>query len=806
MNFSEYLFERLKSLGVKHVFMLSGGGCMYLTDALGRSGISYTCCLHEQASAIAALAHAQYTGELGVVLVTSGPGATNAITGVMGAWTESVPLLVLSGQVKRADIGWIKGIRTKGVQEAPISDVVKPITKYAVTMLEPSESRYQLEKALHEASSGRKGPVWLDIPLDMQSMEADFEALDGYVPNDDDEHEVGDSQIKQLNELLMKSERPVILAGYGIRASGAIAEFLSCLESLKIPVLTTWKAIDIIPEDHPLYIGRPGVAGQRAANITLQNAGLLICIGARLDIPQIGYEQSLFAREAKKVIIDIDPAELSKWSFDVDLPIHADAKKFLDVLADCAPPKCESWTKHCRELKTKYSLVPAKHYKKTDFTSLYVLVEEISNQLTSDDVIVPGSSGMGSDVSYQVMKIKTGQRMFNSPGLGSMGYGVPSSLGACVASGRKRTICVNGDGGFQMNIQELETIVSKGLPIKFFVINNSGYGSIRNTQRNYFESRYVGSSEKSGVSLPDIMKVGLAYGFDVFKINNNSDISSVVAEVLKSPNSSICEVMVDPDDTLMFRASSILLPDGTSKTAPIEDLYPPLPRKELYGNMFVKPVNALEINLCNLVFDMDGTLIDSSAGITESVLYALKKLGYPVIANDEISRTIGLRLMDMMKQLLPDLAQEKYEELAFAFREHYAETGVLQCDMYEDIGAMLESLSQDFDMYIVTSKPTVFAERILKKFGIDRYFKSIDGVELGLVAKAKNETLRELIKSAGLDPKKTLMIGDRAEDIDAAKQNDIQTVAVGYGYGSGSELSSALRIVETVAELRSILY
>ena len=806
MNYAEYIFSRLKSFGVGHVFMLSGGGCMYLVDALGRSGIPFTCCLHEQAAAIAALAYAQYSGQLGVVLVTSGPGSTNAVTGVAAAWTESVPLLVLSGQVKRTDIGWLRGIRSKGVQETPISEIVKPITKYAVTMLEPSEVRMNFEKAIHSAMSGRKGPVWLDVPLDIQSFETDYNSLSGYTPPDDSVLIINNEEREKLNSFLLNSKRPVILAGYGIRASGAADAFIGCVSRLRIPVLTTWKAIDLLPDNHPYYIGRPGVAGQRAANLVIQNADLLICIGARLDSPQIGYEQQLFAREAKKVIVDIDPAELVKWSFDVDMPICSDVGSFIAALSEYAAPECAEWLEHCAKLKHKYPLVPEDHYVKTDYASLYVLAEEISNQITADDIIVPGSSGMGSDVSYQVTRIKDGQRMLNSPGLGSMGFGVPSSLGACIASGGRRTLCINGDGGFQMNIQDLETIKSLELPIKFFVINNNGYGSIRNTQRNYFNSHYVGSSADSGVSLPNLRDIGAAYGYNVFQIKHNNEIPDVVRAVLSSPSPAICEVLVDPDDTLQFRASSILLPDGTSQTAPIEDLFPRLPRKELYAAMFINPVNALGVNLCNIMFDLDGTLVNSSEGILASTEYALNKLGYPPVPKETICGTIGLSLIEMMRKLLPGLSDEAYKTLSIAYREHYSQTGVMQCNLYPGIDRLIKELYNEFDLYIVTSKPTIFAEKILESFNLAEYFRSISGVELTLNIKKKHELIAELIDKYALDCAKTIIIGDRGEDVIAGELSDIKAVGVSYGYGERRELASAMRVANSVDELRLLLY
>jgi phosphoglycolate phosphatase-like HAD superfamily hydrolase len=359
-----------------------------------------------------------------------------------------------------------------------------------------------------------------------------------------------------------------------------------------------------------------------------------------------------------------------------------------------------------------------------------------------------------------------------------------------------------------MNIQDLETVSSLKLPVKFFVINNRGYGSIRNTQRNYFNGRYVGSSEDSGVSLPDVKKISAAYGFDVYRITDNSQISSVVSEVLSSENPTICEVMVDPTDTLWFRASSVLLPDGASKTAPIEDLFPRLPRKELYAHMFVKPVNALGINLCNIIFDLDGTLADSSLGITESVKYALNKLGYSQAEPDAIRKTIGLRLIQMFEKLMPDLTKEQYEELGKAYRKHYAETGVLQCELYPGIKEFIKALSKEFDLYIVTSKPIAFAKKILRKFDIAKHFKSVNGTELKFAVKTKAELLQDLIQKGNLDPQKSIMIGDRAEDINAANPNGIKTITVtyGYGYGSRDELSQSLKIVDSVEELRSILY
>jgi acetolactate synthase-1/2/3 large subunit len=623
MNVSDYIFRALAAHGVNHVFMLSGGGCMYLCDALGRSGIPHTCCLHEQAATVSALGYAQYANSLGVVLVTTGPGSTNAITGVLGAWSESAPLLVLSGQVKTEDSAELFGVRTRGVQEAPTIEMVKAITKYAATVANASDIRHHLEKAVYLAQDRRPGPVWLDIPLNIQSAEIDEKTLRPFEMPEAESADLGGHATRIL-KMIEDAQRPVILAGYGIRIDNAVAPFRELLEKLQIPVLTTWKAADIIPASHPLFMGRPGATGQRAANFVQQNADLILCVGARLDFPQTGFNQAWFAREAKKVIVDIDPAELKKFKFAIDLPICASAGGIVQAINAIAPRSAGkgAWLAQCRKWQETYPLVSAEQYKsEKGFVDLYVFIETLSSLLAETDVVVPGSSGMGSDVSYQTASIKEGQRMLNSPGIGSMGFGIPSALGACIASGGKRVICVNGDGGFQMNVQELETVKNHDLPIKFFVLNNRGYASIRNTQRNYFNGFYVGSSPESGVSLPDVAKQGMAYGIPSFTISSHGEIETVGRKVLECEGPAICEVFTDPDASLYFRASSFIRSDGSAVSRPIEDLYPFLPRKEFYANMHITPLNKTGVNICNIIFSLDGAI---HAGM-DGVLAALAK-------------------------------------------------------------------------------------------------------------------------------------------------------------------------------------
>jgi len=805
MNVSDYIFKYLETHS-RHVFMLSGGGCMHLCNSLGKSTLNHICCLHEQAAAVAALAYAQYTNDIGIALVTSGPGATNAITGVMAAWTESVPLLVLSGQVKTEDSAKISGVRVKGVQESPIVDMVKPVTKYAVTVNNPSDIRYHLEKALFLAKDKRPGPVWLDIPLDIQSAQIEESALQPFMVPVENKTDLG-AYAEEIIRLINLAERPVILAGYGIRISGSTTQFLNVIEKLKVPVLTTWKASDILPDNHPLFFGRPGIAGQRTANFVQQNADLLITMGARLDFPQTGFNQSLFAREAKKVVIDVDPAELKKFNFNVDYPMCADVGDLIQALTkkNTVIPEKTAWLSQCNQWRNTYIPVLPEHYQKKDFASLYVLIESISNALTKDDLIVPGSSGMGSDVSYQVTRIKEGQRMFNSPGLGSMGFGVPSALGACIASNGKRTVCVNGDGGFQMNIQDLETIKNLNLPVKFFVLNNQGYGSIRNTQRNYFGGFYVGSSPDSGVTLPDTKSIGLAYGYRVFSISSNSEIEAVVQDVLNAEVPVVCEVLIDPNDTLCFRASSHIRPDGSAVSTPVEDLYPFLPRKEFYKNMYIKPVNDTGINICTVLFDLDGTIIDSKPGIIKSLKYALEEHSINNMEETEIAKTIGLPLKDMIGRLLPDIDSEKTGQIIAAFRKHYNEQGIYDCTLYDGIENTLQKLSKEFDLYIVTSKLQAMAEKAIAHWNIGHYFLDIKGIDSDQTKKNKALLIKELIEDRNLDYQKVIMVGDRKEDILAAKENGIKTVGVSYGYGTIEELEEALRTVDNTEKLLYVI-
>ena len=593
MKLSDYVALRIAEVGVKHVFLLAGGGSMHLVDSLGRcSQIEYVCNLHEQACSIAAEAYGQYTNNLGVALVTTGPGGTNAISGLAGAWLDSTPCLFISGQVKREDLIGDRGVRQMGFQELNIIRIVESITKYAVTVTDPLSIRYHIDKALHLARSGRPGPVWIDIPLDVQSAVIDESKLNGYA---EQAYSVDRKQLEKLAgaaiDLLNRSERPVMLVGNGVRLGKCLDELESLLDALRVPVLTTWKAADFLPDDHPSYIGRPGSVGQRAANFAQQNSDWLLVLGARLDLGQTAYNHRNFAPEARKVIVDVDPAEIRKMDMEIDVPIFSDAKaavqEFIRQADAVVRRERSAWWERCRDWKARYPVILPEYWKEREGVSTYVLVDVLSDEIGEEDLLVPGSSGTCSEVTMQAFRVKRGMRILNTQGLGSMGFGISASIGACLASGRKRTICVDGDGGFQMNIQELETIKRLNLPIKFFILNNKGYGSIQATQKNYFDGFFVGSNEESGMTLPNITRVAEAFGLKIASINSHQEIRERVREILQAEGPMVCEVMISPNQATAPRVSSVKKEDGTMSSRPMEDMWPFLDREEFAANMLV---------------------------------------------------------------------------------------------------------------------------------------------------------------------------------------------------------------------------
>lgn len=590
---SDYVIKVLEKTGAEHMFMLPGGGAMHLNDSLGNSRkIKYICCQHEQGAAIAAEAYARVNNKIGLLMVTTGPGGTNALTGVAGAFIESTPLFIVSGQVKRQDMINGQGIRQQGMQELDIISVVKPITKYAALVLQPETIRFHMEKAIYEATHGRKGPVWLDIPLDVQASMVDEEKLEGFVP-DSDEKDLSrlEQEVLKVIEEINKAERPVILAGNGIRLSGAEKKFCELVEFLDIPVLTTWNGIDLIESGHPLFFGRPGGLGQRYANFIQQNSDFFLSIGARMNLLQTGYNFDGFARRAYKVMVDIDETELHKINVRPDFAICADADDFISALMkhkDLIHKKdLKPWFYYANKLKKKYPIVKQEYWEEKDGVNTYCLISAISQQMTSEDIYVSGSSGSCIEISMQAFYVKRGQRVFCTKGLASMGYGLPSAIGACLASGGKRTVGVNGDGGFVMNIQELETIRRLNLPIKIFVLSNKGYGAIKATQTNIFDSHFVGCTPESGLSLPEIADVVQAYKIKAVRIYRNVELEQKVREVLDFDGPVICEVFTPIGLTAVPKQVSYKRKDGQMESLPLEYMYPPIPDDEFNENMLI---------------------------------------------------------------------------------------------------------------------------------------------------------------------------------------------------------------------------
>jgi acetolactate synthase-1/2/3 large subunit len=593
IRLADYVMRSLADWGVRQIFLVTGGGAMHLNDALGREyRIHYICHHHEQAAAMAAEGYARIAGTPGVVSVTTGPGSINAINGVFGAWTDSVPMLVISGQVKRETCRAslkIDGLRQLGDQEADIIGMVQGITKYAVLINDPRTIRYHLERAWHLAATGRPGPCWLDIPIDVQATQIDEEALDAYDPAQDDMVWNRDriaSDCAQTIRRIRGSERPVILAGTGVRAAGALEEFERVVNLLRIPLTTAWTH-DLIPSDDELFCGRPGTIGERAGNFTVQNSDTLLVLGSRLNIRQVSYNWKAFARHAFRIQVDIDAAELSKPTVRPELPIHCDLKVFLTELArqleECGyTPAHREWLDWAKALREKYPVVLPKHRRRGPRVNPYHFAERLSAALASDDVVVCGDA-TACIVTFQTAQIQRGQRLFSNSGAASMGHDLPAAIGAAVARDGKRVICLAGDGSVQFNIQELQTIKHHRLPVKIFVLNNNGYLSIRTTQSTFFH-KMVGESPDSGVSFPDYVRVAAAYGIPACRIDTSSDLGSIQG-LLDAPGPMLCEVMIDPAQEFEPRLKSRQLADGAMVSPALEDMYPFLDRAELAGNL-----------------------------------------------------------------------------------------------------------------------------------------------------------------------------------------------------------------------------
>jgi len=590
MNVSDYLLNRLVSLGTKEAFLITGSAIAWFVDSFyKRKDIKYICVAHEQTGAMAAEAYSRIGPGIGVAIGTSGPGATNLITGICCAWFDSIPVLYITGQVNRKELKGESKVRQVGFQETDIVSIVKSITKFAVRIDNPDDTRYLFEKAIYLAKSGRPGPVLIDLPMDIQREEINPKNQKSFVPAQQkpfkDTGVKLSAKVEKSLRLIEKAKRPIILIGGGIRIAHVEKEVKRLIEVLGFPVVKTWGAFDILPSDYSLLIGTPGVYGNRGANFAVQNADLLITLGSRLDTRLTGGKPATFAREAKKIVVDIDKAELDKRrGLTPDLAINSDLKEFLGVmlkhLGKLKKPEVSNWLKKCQVWKKKYPIVLPEYFKEKKDVNAYAFIKTLSEELDSRAVIIPDEGG-NLTWTIQAFKLKEGQRLFSALGNSPMGYSFPAAIGASFALGKKEIICIDGDGGFQINIQDLETVVHHKLPIKIFIINNRGYGIIQQFQETWCAGRYAASTEDSGYSVPDFVKIAKAYGLETVSIKNHREMRRKIREVLRYKGPVLCDVRINKKQRLIPK-----LEFGR----PLEEISPLLDRKEFIKEMIIKPL------------------------------------------------------------------------------------------------------------------------------------------------------------------------------------------------------------------------
>jgi acetolactate synthase-1/2/3 large subunit len=588
---SDYVVRFLVERGVRDVFLASGGGIMHLLDSIGQHpDMRYYCNYHEQACAVAAEGYARMTGRPGACFATTGPGAINALSGAVASWVDSVPLIVISGQVRTDLIADYAHVRQVGPQEGNVIAMAKPVTKYAVSLRNASRVRYEMERAYYEATTGRPGPVWVEFPLDIQGANVDESTLERFTPPADDVA----TNPKQLAEgarqviaALRAAKRPVIIPGNGIHYSHSRELLRRLAEVTGVPVLLSLIAKDLMPEGHPLQFGGIGGVGQRRANFAVQNSDCVLALAAGLNVQKIGFNVKGFAPKATKIIVDVDPGQLTHQILKPDLGIHAEIHAFLEELLrqleGTDMPDRSAWLEACRNWKQRYPLMTPDYYQDPDHVNTYVFMDVLSDVLGEKDILVTGN---GTDVVsyFQVFRIKDGQRTINT-GWGSMGWDLPNAIGACIGSGRRRTVCVCGDGSIAWNVQELLTIRKYNLPVKIFVLNNKGYTSIRITQTNFFEGRFVGSDEGSGVGNPDFCALASAYGLAYTSIHSGADLADGIARALTLDGPVLCEVNAAAMQGVSPKASAFRREDGTLESRPLEDMSPFLPREEVWENM-----------------------------------------------------------------------------------------------------------------------------------------------------------------------------------------------------------------------------
>ena len=602
---SDYIADYIANWGIRDVFTVTGGGAMHMNDAFGHHPkLHCTYQHHEQACAMAAEAYARMDNRMAAVCVTTGPGATNAITGVLGCWMDSIPMIVFSGQARYATTVAASGLklRSMGVQECNIVPVVTSLTKYAQMVIDPKEIRYHLEKALYMAVNGRPGPVWLDIPLDVQGATIATENLRGYDPKENPEETpaaISQDVVKAIVDRIAQSRRPVLFPGNGVRLAGAIEDFHRLVNILGVPVITGMSSVDALESHHPYFVGRSGGTGTRPGNFALQNSDVLLSIGNRQGFAQTGFQYQDWARESFTILNDIDENELKKPNLHVSLPVVGDAGELIRKLiceaqrrgADEKYPlfQGEDWVHQCQIWKQKYPVVTAKHYETIEesCTNIYAFYEELSKAMHEGETLMV-SVGTSRVAGSQAFQVKKGQRFITNPNTASMGFCLPAVTGICVAHPGESVVCVTGEGSLQMNIQELQTIRQNRFPVKLFVINNQGYHSIRQTQQSYFAPPLVGVGEESrDLSFPDLEKLAPAYGFTYRAIHHAEELPDVIREVLEMDGAAVCEVYVTKYQKTEPKTSAKKLEDGSMVSAPLEDMYPFLDQKELEENMYI---------------------------------------------------------------------------------------------------------------------------------------------------------------------------------------------------------------------------
>ena len=602
IKLSDWVANKIHEMGIEHAFMITGGGAMHLNHSIStHPKIETLYNHHEQACSIAAEAYYRVNNKLALLNVTSGPGGTNTITGVYGAYVDSVGMLIISGQVKYETTVKSTGLplRQFGDQELDIEEVIKPITKYSYMVTDPKTIRYHLEKAFYLATSGRPGPCWLDIPLDVQAAEIETDELEGFNSNEikSNKKDMDFEKIsKNILDRISKAMRPVIFAGSGVRLSGQHKRFLEVVNKLGVPVVTAWNAHDVIWDDHPLYMGRPGTVGDRPGNFVVQNSDFLLILGSRLNIRQVSYNFKSFAREAFKVWVEVDSIELEKETVKADIKINADLNDFLPVFDKVLNSynndntNHKEWIEWCKIRKKKYPIVLDDYWNNSKINP-YCFMEKLFDKLQEDQIII-SANGTACVTSFQAAFLKKGQRLWTNSGCATMGYDLPGAIGACKASGGDKIICLAGDGSIMMNLQELQTIIGNNLPIKIFILNNSGYVSMFQTQKNFFNGTEFGAGPKSGVNFPDFEKLSSGFGIRYERCQNHDELSLKISKVLKNNDPAICEIMIDEKQVFAPKLGAKIHPDGTITSPPLEDLSPFLSKEELEENMIIKPFDA----------------------------------------------------------------------------------------------------------------------------------------------------------------------------------------------------------------------